>query len=59
MIRLQKNPENVLDGVIFQDDNFDFTICNPPFFNSLEERIIRKSSVNIHFIIYCKDLLNF
>ncbi len=44
-IRLQKDPEFIFEGVIFVDDKFDFSICNPPFFNSEDERKLRKSSV--------------
>jgi len=44
-LRLQKDPRNILEGVIYEDDHFDFTICNPPFFASEDDRKIRKSSV--------------
>lgn len=51
-VRLQKDPTQIFEGVIYEDDDFDFTICNPPFFNSQEERTIRRSSV----IIMTEDL---
>ncbi len=44
-LRLQKNPNNILEGVIYEDDQFDFTVCNPPFFGSEDDRKVRKSSV--------------
>ena len=43
-IILQKDPNKILHNMIAQD--FDFTICNPPFFNSLEERTLKKESGN-------------
>ena len=44
-IRLQKDSASVLEEVIYEGEQFDFTMCNPPFFNSEEERKHRKSSV--------------
>eukprot|EP00347_Sterkiella_histriomuscorum_P012059 403370045 len=47
-IRLQKDYESVLEGVISVneiDEKFDFTMCNPPFFNHEEERTFRHQSV--------------
>ncbi|CDW82307.1 sam-dependent methyltransferase [Stylonychia lemnae] len=45
-IRYQENDEQILDGVInIKCDKFDFTICNPPFFDSQEQRNARYSSV--------------
>lgn len=44
-IRLQKDASLIFEGVIFDDDKFDFTICNPPFFNEEDDRRLRKSSV--------------
>lgn len=36
-LRLQKNPNNILRGIIKNDEYFDLTICNPPFHASFEE----------------------
>lgn len=36
-IRLQKNTENIFNGIIQQDEHFDLTICNPPFHSSRAE----------------------
>ena len=35
-IRLQENKRNIFKGIIQADEQFDFTICNPPFHNSRE-----------------------
>ena len=40
-MRLQTNPEHILRGVVKKNERFDFTMCNPPFFDSMEERISR------------------
>jgi 23S rRNA (adenine1618-N6)-methyltransferase len=37
--RLQKNSENILEGIIKPDDKFDAIICNPPFHASAEEAL--------------------
>ena len=44
-IRLQKDSSKIFEGVIFEEDKFDFSICNPPFFNEEDDRKLRKSSV--------------
>ena len=44
-IAYQANPDKVLEGVIGKEDHFDFTMCNPPFFASREERNQRRSTV--------------
>jgi 23S rRNA (adenine1618-N6)-methyltransferase len=36
-LRSQRLPENIFRGVIQPGEKFDLTICNPPFFASLEE----------------------
>ncbi|PIP96024.1 MAG: 23S rRNA (adenine(1618)-N(6))-methyltransferase RlmF [Bdellovibrio sp. CG12_big_fil_rev_8_21_14_0_65_39_13] len=36
-IRFQKNQNSPLKDMIKSDEKFDFTICNPPFYSSLEE----------------------
>ena len=36
-IRFQKNKKNTFRGIIKQGEQFDLTICNPPFHTSLEE----------------------
>lgn len=38
-IRLQLNPENIFTGIIKKGEQFDLTICNPPFHASAEEAI--------------------
>lgn len=51
-IRLQSDPLQVLTGVITQDEErFDFCMCNPPFFNSEDERKLRKSSVRVYKMV--------
>jgi 23S rRNA (adenine1618-N6)-methyltransferase len=36
-IRLQKNAKDVYRGIITPEDQFDLSICNPPFHSSLSE----------------------
>lgn len=36
-IRKQPKHENIFNGIIKSDEYFDLTICNPPFFKSIEE----------------------
>ncbi|BAO54204.1 23S rRNA (adenine(1618)-N(6))-methyltransferase RlmF [Nonlabens marinus] len=36
-IRLQEDRSNILEGVIQEGEQFDFTMCNPPFYTSKEE----------------------
>lgn len=37
LIRQQAHPENIFKGVIDPQEQFDFTMCNPPFHSSLDE----------------------
>lgn len=36
-LRLQRNPEDIFEGVIRRDDLFHVTLCNPPFHTSPEQ----------------------
>jgi 23S rRNA (adenine1618-N6)-methyltransferase len=36
-IRLQKNPENIFEGIIREEEFFDLSLCNPPFHASQQE----------------------
>ncbi len=36
-IRFQKSANNIFKGLIKSGEKFDFTMCNPPFYSSLEE----------------------
>lgn len=36
-LRLQRNPEDIFEGVIGRDDLFHVTLCNPPFHTSPEQ----------------------
>ena len=36
-IRLQKNPDNIFNGIIKKDEFIDVVICNPPFHSSAQE----------------------
>ena len=36
-IRKQKNKNDIFNGIINEDDKFDFTLCNPPFHKSKKE----------------------
>jgi len=37
IIRKQKNKDDIFNGIIKEDDYFDFTLCNPPFHRSKKE----------------------
>ncbi|MEL0166848.1 MAG: 23S rRNA (adenine(1618)-N(6))-methyltransferase RlmF [Pseudomonadaceae bacterium] len=36
-LRLQSNPDSIFDGIISSGEQFDFTLCNPPFYASAAE----------------------
>ncbi|MFD2599567.1 23S rRNA (adenine(1618)-N(6))-methyltransferase RlmF [Sphingobacterium corticis] len=36
-LRLQRQSENILEGIIRPNDQFDLIICNPPFYSSREQ----------------------
>ncbi|MEA3383477.1 MAG: 23S rRNA (adenine(1618)-N(6))-methyltransferase RlmF [Campylobacterota bacterium] len=38
-LRIQKDKDNIFDGVIDKNDKFDFTMCNPPFHKSQREAL--------------------
>ena len=38
-MKLQKNRDNIFEGIIDKTDRFDLTMCNPPFHSSLEAAI--------------------
>ncbi len=40
-IRPQKSAENIFTGIIHSNEQFDLTICNPPFHKSFKEAQIR------------------
>ncbi|MDP4679827.1 MAG: 23S rRNA (adenine(1618)-N(6))-methyltransferase RlmF [Cyclobacteriaceae bacterium] len=37
-LKLQENVKDMLYGIITKEDRIDFSICNPPFHNSVEEQ---------------------
>ncbi len=39
VLKLQKNRDNIFEGIIEKTDKFDLTMCNPPFHSSLEAAI--------------------
>lgn len=46
-LKLQKNRENIFEGIIEKNDKFDLTMCNPPFHASLEDALkANKRKVN-------------
>ena len=60
-LRLQANPENTFRGIIQKDENFDLTLCNPPFHaSSIEAQAgtMRKLR-NIHSGKITQPILNF
>lgn len=38
-LRLQKNPNHIFKGIIRTGEQFDLSVCNPPFHASLEEAL--------------------
>jgi len=60
-LRLQPNSKDIFRGIIHKDEQFDLTICNPPFHSSLEEAqsgTLRKLS-NLNRKRITKPTLNF
>ncbi|GKX63726.1 ribosomal RNA large subunit methyltransferase F [Pragia fontium] len=60
--RLQKNSENIFNGVIKANDRFDITLCNPPFHASAQEAdaVSRKKLRNLGRLEdEAKPVLNF
>lgn len=49
-LRFQENKENILKGIIFENDRFDAIMCNPPFFKSREDnwKVSSKKFQNLH-----------
>ena len=39
ILKLQKNKDNIFEGIIEKNDKFDLTMCNPPFHASLEDAL--------------------
>lgn len=39
ILKLQKNRDNIFEGIIEKEDKFDLTMCNPPFHASIEDAI--------------------
>ena len=37
ILRHVKSPQNIFDGVIEENEQFDFSMCNPPFFSDISE----------------------
>ncbi|WP_319370459.1 23S rRNA (adenine(1618)-N(6))-methyltransferase RlmF [uncultured Ilyobacter sp.] len=47
ILKLQKNRDNIFEGIIEKEDRFDLTMCNPPFHASLEDALkANKRKVN-------------
>lgn len=38
-LRLQKNPNNIFQGIIHRSEKIDITICNPPFHASMTDAV--------------------
>ena len=38
-LRLQKDPNNIFEGIVEKNETFDITICNPPFHASAQEAL--------------------
>lgn len=60
-IRLQRSNDNIFDGIIHSNEQFDLTICNPPFHKSLKEAQIRtqRKWKNLGYAKEEKPTLNF
>lgn len=60
-LRLQQNPKDIFFGIVQNNENYDFSICNPPFHASLAEAksgTLRKLS-NLNREKITKPILNF
>lgn len=60
-IGLQENKRNIFKGIIQADEQFDFTICNPPFHNSREAATegTKRKLKNLGKTVENKPVLNF
>jgi 23S rRNA (adenine1618-N6)-methyltransferase len=60
-IRLQLRANDILQNVLYADEYFDFTLCNPPFHASAEEAAAgsQRKLKNIGKPVSAKPLLNF
>jgi 23S rRNA (adenine1618-N6)-methyltransferase len=60
-LRLQANPKNSLPGMIKKGEQFDFTMCNPPFHPSYEEamKASQRKVSNLKGQKVIKPILNF
>jgi len=38
-LRLQSDKNNILNGIVLADDQFTFSMCNPPFYKSKEDAL--------------------
>jgi len=61
IIRLQENKRNMFKGIIQPNEQFDFTICNPPFHNSREAATegTKRKLKNLGKTVENKPVLNF
>lgn len=60
-LRLQENSKDIFQGIMLSDEQFDLTICNPPFHTSFKEAqtgTLRKLS-NLNHKRITKPTLNF
>lgn len=60
-IRLQQSKRQIFKGIIQPDEQFDVTICNPPFHNSKEEATkgTKRKLKNLGKTVEGKPILNF
>ena len=58
-LQQQKNPDCIFKNIIQSDDQFSFSMCNPPFHASKEEMIKANQRKRNHLNIKNKNSLNF
>ncbi|MES2836333.1 MAG: 23S rRNA (adenine(1618)-N(6))-methyltransferase RlmF [Bacteroidota bacterium] len=60
-LRLQKNKNQILNGIVKADDFFDVSICNPPFHSSAKEaeKASLRKLTNLKKELVQKAILNF
>ncbi|CAM3768320.1 Ribosomal RNA large subunit methyltransferase F [Flavobacterium saliperosum S13] len=60
-VRLQQSKRQIFKGIIQPEEQFDFTICNPPFHNSKEEATkgTNRKLKNLGKAVERKPILNF
>ncbi|KAJ6241764.1 sam-dependent methyltransferase [Anaeramoeba flamelloides] len=49
-MRKVEDPNKILTGILKKNETFDFTVCNPPFFSSIQEKKEREIKSKRNFV---------